>query len=334
MAKRKRTDPKTWIEVRVEVPSALVEAVANFLIESGSPGVVQEKVTGKSGTGKERVVAYFHTPRSFPVQRKRIRKYLSSLAPPAGSWSFRCRALREEKWAEAWKVNFKPLRVTPKMVVKPPWEKYSRKAGEMVIEIDPGMAFGTGTHSTTRMCLQALEVLIPSSVHPPSVLDFGTGSGILAIAAQKLGAKEIVAVDFDPAAIRNARKNAIANRLQGRIDFRVGSGQSLRGRFGIVVANLLPQELLHAADFLARRVSPAGYLVLSGILKKQEKEIASTFAEKGLKIHVSKAGRGWICMVLKRKPLPQGVSRKLSIFRFSRPGAGKNGGRRVSVVGS
>jgi ribosomal protein L11 methyltransferase len=176
-----------------------------------------------------------------------------------------------------------------------------------VIEIDPGMAFGTGTHPTTRMCLQALEKLIPSFIHPPSVLDFGTGSGILAIAAQKMGARDTVAVDIDPAAIRNARKNASANHLRGRIDFRVGSGQSLRGRFGIVVANLLPQELLKAADFLARRVSPEGYLVLSGILKKQEKEIASTFAEKGLKIHASRAGRGWICMVFKKGSSPNRV---------------------------
>lgn len=304
MTKGRREKSRAWVEVGIEVPSDLVEPVANFLIKSGSPGVVQEEVTSKSGGGKERIVAYFRTSRSFPAQRKRIRKYLSSLAPPRGSWSFRSRALREEKWAEAWKDHFKPLRVSRHMVVTPPWGRYAGKAGEWVIEIDPGMAFGTGTHPTTRMCLQALEVLIPSFSHRPSVLDFGTGSGILAIAAQKLGAQKTVAVDIDPAAIRNARKNASANRLRGRIDFRLGSGKSLRGRFGIVVANLLPQELLKAADFLAKRVSPAGYLVLSGILKKQEKEIASTFAGKGLKIHASEAGRGWICMVFKKGSSP------------------------------
>jgi ribosomal protein L11 methyltransferase len=307
MSKGKRTKPRSWVEVRVEVPSALVEPVANFLIESGSPGVVQEKVTGRDGTGRERVVAYFRDPRSFAVQRKKIRKFLSSLAPPPGTWSFRCRGLREERWAEAWKDNFKPVRVSPHMVVTPPWEKYAGKAGELVIEIEPGMAFGTGTHPTTRMCLQALEMLIPSFVHRPSVLDFGSGSGILAIAAQKLGAKDTVAVDIDPAAIRNARKNASANHLRGRIDFRMGSGQSLRRRFGIVVANLLPQEILKAADFLAGRVAAAGYLVLSGILKKQEGEIASTFAEKGMTVHTSRAGRGWLCMVLIKGSSPKRV---------------------------
>jgi len=115
--------------------------------------------------------------------------------------------------------------------------------------------------------------------------------------------------DIDPAAIRNARKNAFANRLGGRIDFRMGSGQSLRGRFGIVVANLLPQELLNSADFLAKRVSPAGYVILSGILKNQKKEIASTFVEKGLKVHASRARRGWMCMVFIRKRSGRDVSR-------------------------
>ncbi len=292
--------PKSWIEVRVEVPSSLVEAAANFLIELGSPGVVQEKVMGKAGKGKVRVLAYFHASRRFPVQRRRIGRYLFSIAPSPGNWSFQCRALPEEKWAEAWKDNFKSLQVTPNMLVKPPWERYAGKAGEVVIEINPGMAFGTGTHPTTRMCLQVLEELIPSPLSPPSVLDYGTGSGILAIAAQKLGAKDTVAVDIDPAAIRNARKNASANRVHGRIDFRVDTGKSLRRRFGIVVANLLPQELLKAAVFLAKRISPAGFLVLSGILKKQKKEIASAFTPKGLKIHASKAEKGWICMVLKR----------------------------------
>ena len=299
----KKNKTKSWVEVRVEVPSALAEAVANFLIESGSPGVVQEKVsgiTGKVGTRKERVLAYFRRSRRFPVQRKKIRKYLSSLVLSPVRGSFQCQALREEKWAVAWKENFKSLRVTPKMVVKPPWDKYARKAGELVIEIDPGMAFGTGTHPTTRMCLQVLERLIPSFAHPPSVLDYGTGSGILAIAAQKLGARDIVAVDIDPAAIRNARKNASANRVHGQIEFRVGAGESLRRRFGIVVANLLPQEILKAADLLAGRVSLGGLLILSGILKKQKKEIASAFKIKGLRIHRSIAERGWMCMVLNK----------------------------------
>ena len=306
---------KSWVEVRVEVPSFWAEGVSNFLIELGSPGVIQEDASrGK----KESILAYLPNRPSYAAKRMRLKKYLTSLM--GMDFYFKQRVIREEKWAENWKSNFRTFHATAKIVVKPPWEEYRERKGETVITIDPGMAFGTGTHPTTRMCLQALEVLIPSFVHPPSVLDFGTGSGILAIATQKLGAKDTVAVDIDPAAIRNARKNASANCLRGRIDFRVGSGQSLRRRFGIAVANLLPQELLNAADFLAKRVSSAGYLVLSGILKKQEKEITSPFIEKGLKIHASKTGKGWICMVFTRKRLGLGVSGNGSVLPFSRPG--------------
>ncbi len=307
---------KRWIEVRVEVSSAQVEAVANFLIELGSPGVVQEKVPGRPGTGRERIIAYFDNPRSFPAKRTKIRKYLSSLPPYPARGSLRCQAFREEKWAEAWKDHFKPHRVTPHLVVKPPWEKYAGKDGERVIEIDPGMAFGTGTHSTTRMCLQCLELLIPSFFRPPAVLDFGTGSGILAIAAQTLGARHTVAVDIDPAAIGNARKNASTNRFPGRIDFRVGSGQFLRRRFEIVVANLLPQELLNTAEFLTGRVSSEGFLVLSGMLRKQKKEIAMAFAEKGFGNRASKSERGWVCMVLSRKRQDRGLCQMLSVAGF------------------
>jgi ribosomal protein L11 methyltransferase len=295
---------KSWVEVKVEVPSFWAEGVSNFLIELGSPGVTLED--GSRGK-KESILAYLPNRASCAAKRMRLKIYLTSLM--GGDFYFKQRVIREEKWAENWKSNFRTFHATPKIVVKPPWEEYRERKGETVITIDPGMAFGTGTHPTTRMCLQALEVLIPSFVHPPSVLDFGTGSGILALAAQKLGAKNTVAVDIDPAAIRNARKNASANRLGGRIDFRMGSGQSLRGRFGIVVANLLPQELLNSADLLAKRVSPTGYAVLSGILKNQEKEIASTFVEKGLKVHASKARRGWMCMVFIRKRSGRDVSR-------------------------
>jgi ribosomal protein L11 methyltransferase len=296
---------KSWVELRVEVPSSWAEGVSNFLIELGSPGVIQEDASrGK----KESILAYLPKRPSYAAKRTKLRKYLTSLM--GRDFYFKQRVIREEKWAEKWKANFRTFHATPKIVVKPPWEEYRERKGEIVITIDPGMAFGTGTHPTTRMCLQALDVLIPSFVPPPSVLDFGTGSGILAIAAQKLGAKDTVAVDIDPAAIQNARMNTSANRPHGRIDFRVGSGQSLRRRFGIVVANLLPQEVLNAADLLAKRVSPAGCLVLSGILKRQETEIASILTEKGLKVHASKTRRGWICMVFKRKPLSRVVSRK------------------------
>ena len=297
---RCKVKPKMWVEARIEVPSSLAEGVSNFLIELGSPGVAQETSPGKKGRKKESILAYFLNPSSFVGPKKKIRKFISALTPPGEPLSFTWRILRGENWAEKWKENFKPLHATPRIVIKPPWEEYQERKGEIVIVIDPGMAFGTGTHPTTQMCLQAMEELIPSFPRPPSLLDFGTGSGILAITAQKLGAARTLAVDTDPVAVECARKNAAANMADGRIEFQAGSAERLRVRFDMVVANLLPQELLKTASLLAKRVSSTGFLVISGILKGQKKEIAAAFAEEGLAIGSSKEKEGWICLILKK----------------------------------
>ena len=290
---------KSWVEVKVDVPASWVEGVSNFLIELGSPGVIQKDDAGGVKRKRETVLAYFPGPSSFPKRRKKIRRYLSDLSASGENFIFQWRGIQEEKWAESWKAHFKPIHATSRIVIRPPWEEYREKKGEMIITIDPGMAFGTGTHPTTQMCLQALEELIPVFAHPPSVLDFGTGSGILAIAAEKLGADRILALDVDPVAIQCARQNAALNRWKDRIDFRISPARGLRQRFGIVVANLLPQELWQTSSFLARRVSPRGFLVVSGILKGQKKEMASTFIERGLTMESSKEKKGWVCLILK-----------------------------------
>ena len=290
---------KSWVELVAEIHPFLGEAVSNFLIEEGSPGVVQEELPGPWHRKKERIIAYFPNDRHFGVRKRRIQAYLLALCELyPGSFILRSRVIKQEKWAEAWKSNFKPLQVTPRLVIKPPWEKYPEQKGKVIIEIDPGMAFGTGTHPSTQMCLQALEKLIQSSPHPPSILDVGTGSGILAIAARKLGAQRVLAIDIDPLAISCARKNAVANDINGGIEFRVGSLESLRRVFDIVVANLLPQELLGLAPSLLRRMSPTGALIVSGLLREQKKEIALVFAGLGLKVLRSQESKGWACFIL------------------------------------
>ena len=297
----KGTRAKSWIELRVEAPPSIGEGVSNFLIELGSPGVIQDTFPGTKGPKKESILAYFPNSLSFSSLKKKIRDYFSSVSPSRKPLVFRWKVLREENWAEKWKTNFKPLHATRRIVIKPPWEEYREKKGEIVIVIDPGMAFGTGTHPTTQMCLQAMEELMPSFPRPPSILDFGTGSGILAIAAQKLGAVRIWAVDSDPVAVRCARENAVANRLGSRIEFQTGSAEGRQSRFGMVVANLLPQELLKTAALLSRRVSSRGFLVASGILRGQKKEIAAAFSEKGMTVVSSREKKGWVCLILKKR---------------------------------
>lgn len=285
----------------MEIPESFVEGVSNFLIEQGSPGVVQERASRLSGGKRERIVAYFPNNRSFSSKEKKVRTYLSSLDKVEQSFSLQHQVIREEKWAEAWKSHFKPFHATPRIVIKPPWEDYPRKRGEILIEIDPGMAFGTGTHPSTRMCLQALEELIPLFPQGCAILDVGTGSGILAIAARKLKASKILAVDIDPVAIDCARKNVAANQVSGGIDFRVASPESLRGVFDIVVANLLPQEILKLTLPLSKRVNSRGALIVSGILRGQKREIAASFAGEGMDAWRSRELKGWACLILKKK---------------------------------
>ena len=293
---------KTWKELRVEVHPSLVEAASNFLIEQGSPGITQEEAKGGQGRKRERLLAYFPNNRTFNAAKKAISAYLQSICKShCTDYGLSDRTIQEEKWAEAWKKNFKPLEVTPWMVVKPPWENWPKKEGQIVIEIDPGMAFGTGTHPSTQMCLRALEELILSSPHQPSILDVGTGSGILAIAARKMGAKPVLAIDIDPVAIACARRNAQANHIDGGIDLRVGSLRGLRRAFDIVVANLLPQELLLLAPYLSKRTSSQGSLIVSGLLRGQKKEMAAAFSDYGLEILRSRESKGWACFVLGHK---------------------------------
>jgi ribosomal protein L11 methyltransferase len=291
---------KSWIELRVEVPPSLGEAVANFLIEQGSPGVIQEKGPGFSRGRRESISAYFSNHRAFKLKKKNIERYLLAICKPRPV-ILRSRIIKEERWAEAWKSNFKPMAVSPRIVVKPPWEAYAAQKGQIVIEIDPGMAFGTGTHPSTQMCLQTLDKRIPSFPDPPSFLDVGTGSGILAIAAWKLGAKPVLAIDIDPVAVDSARKNAKANKAEKGIDFRVGSLDGRRFGFDIVAANLLPQELLPLASSLCRKISPGGVAVVSGFLPKQKKEIADAFAKYNLQVQLTKNSRGWTCFELGHK---------------------------------
>ena len=294
---------RSWKELRVEVHPSLAEAASNFLIEQGSPGITQETVKGYAGRKRERLIAYYPNDRIFLSTRKKINAYLRAICKSHRTdFKLRARTIREEKWAEAWKENFKPLEVTPRLVIKPPWESWPKRPGQIVIEIDPGMAFGTGTHPSTQMCLQFLEEVIPSFPRIPSVLDVGTGSGILTIAARKMGVKKIAAIDIDPVAIDCARANARANRADRGIAFRTGSPEDLKTSFDLVVANLLPQELLSVAPALSRLTARSGKLIASGFLVKQEKEMAAAFQKQGFGKQSVRRQKGWAAWVLQRSP--------------------------------
>ncbi len=292
---------ESWVEMRVDILASLSEAVANFLIELGSAGVIQEGAPGIGRRKRERIIGYLSHGRDLEKKKKNLTLFLRSLRRQFDS-SLRVfsRKIKDEKWAEAWKANFKTLRISPTLIVKPPWETYSPARGETVIVLNPGMAFGTGNHPSTRMCLEALEDIIPSFPHRPSLLDVGTGSGILSIAAHQMGARPTCAVDTDPLALQNAKKNARANGIRRGIQFRLGSATAFPKAFDIVVANLLPQELLPIAAALPKRVSARGILIVAGLLSSQSGEVRRAFSGQGMKVRGRKESKEWACLILGR----------------------------------
>jgi ribosomal protein L11 methyltransferase len=206
------------------------------------------------------------------------------------------RFVEEADWANAWKQYFKPQRVGERLVVKPTWEAWDAGADEVVIQIDPGMAFGTGLHATTRLCLRALESRV---VPGAEVADVGTGSGILAVAAALLGAARVTAVDIDPLAVRIARENAAVNRVEDVVTV-TESASPPPGAFGIVVANILADVILSMAPALRDALRPDGLLIASGIIDTRADDVRRGLTAAGLLVTETRAEGEWAAILAGR----------------------------------
>jgi len=201
--------------------------------------------------------------------------------------------VKEEDWAHEWKKYFKPMRIGKNFVVKPSWEEFVPQQGQVVIEIDPGMAFGTGTHATTSLCLQAIE----EHVKPDQlVFDIGTGSGILAIAAAKLGAK-VQAGDIDKLAVKIARENVMLNGLEDRVEVRAGNlGEVFTGRADVVVANIIAEVIIELLPQLPSLMKPEGIFLACGLIAERVKEVTGKMEEQGLEVVGSMEEAGWVLL--------------------------------------
>jgi ribosomal protein L11 methyltransferase len=216
----------------------------------------------------------------------------------------RIKHLATEDWAEAWKRHYHSLRIGERVVVTPSWEKSSLRPGDVLIKLDPGMAFGTGTHPSTQLALRLMErYLRPRSV----VLDVGTGSGILAIAAVKMGATRVIATDIDPEAVRTAEENARLNEVRNQITLLVESVMD-SGRYELVLANILADViadlLLH--EGLAERVADDGVLILSGIIKQRRDVVDLALRATGMDVIDSVEDGDWIALAVKKQASPNG----------------------------
>jgi len=203
--------------------------------------------------------------------------------------------LPEVNWEDRWKEHFKPLRIGKRFVICPTWEVFVPDPLDRLIRIDPGRAFGTGHHETTRLCLEWLEDLAASerNVSGESLLDVGTGSGILAVASVLLGFNPVVGVDNDPEAIEVAMENIAVNHVEGRIRLFSGTTMEIEGVFNVILANIQAQPLLDMAPALVRRLNPGGRLALSGLLLEQMDEVSNAYVEKGLRLIGTRLAGEW-----------------------------------------
>lgn len=292
------------IELGLWVPGETAEAVAFLLWREGSGGAVMDETPGPDG--RVRVRAYFPADAEGEARLEAAREALRGFpahfgfpVPPGGVWWREERRLvREEDWAEAWKAYWKPARFGRRLAVVPSWERYEAGPDEVVLRLDPGMAFGTGTHASTALCLETLDALPRPG---RAVLDVGTGSGILSVAAALLGAERVVAVDVDPVAVRVAGENVRANGVADRVLVRRGEAAGEpAGAYDLVLANITADVLAGIAPDLVRVLAPGGTLVLSGIIAPERGRVEAAFGRAGLAVTGAREREGWVALTLAR----------------------------------
>jgi ribosomal protein L11 methyltransferase len=290
---------RRWLSVTLLIPRGFEEAVTNFVMEQGATGIEEidedlecERIkTYFPQNGRERKVLFV------------LRRYLKSLQeihPELSHCQIKATSIAEQNWGENWKKFFKPVQVTSRLVVKPPWAPTRLKKGKIYIDISPGMAFGTGAHATTKLCIQALEKVLQRK--GLSVLDVGTGSGILSIVAAKLGAEEVCGIDIDEMAVGVARENVSQNNVSDIVKIRKGGIGDIRKRFDVVVANIDFKGLMKMRKPLICHLEDQGFLILSGILKEDEDRICRSYLEINLfqRTKVTQE-EDWVCITLNKK---------------------------------
>jgi ribosomal protein L11 methyltransferase len=299
-----------WLEVSLTVNGELAEAVADVLARFAYSGVMMEqgvKYTDEEDAGTAAgpitVRAYLELNDQVEETRQKLEEslyYLGRIQPlPEPSY----KQIADQNWMEAWKQHYKPILIGERLVILPAWMN-SPDPNRIAVKIDPGMAFGTGTHPTTQLCLELMEQELVTH-HPSSVIDIGCGSGILSIAALKLGATSALGVDIDAGSIRNARENANANHVGDEFILGVGSVREiLDGKFAfrkapLVVANILAPIIIRLFDAgLAELLERDGTIILSGILQEQAQGVIEAAQAKGLRLVEQKEMGDWVALTM------------------------------------
>lgn len=264
-----RTSLMSWISISLRVKPEFADILGEALIARGSVGVWEEEPGW--------VTAYFPAT----ADPRTVKALLEEMSVSFGQGDCVISPVSDQDWIATWKASVVPLRVTPRLVIVPSWQTYRPEPVERIVVLDPGMAFGTGHHETTRMCLDLLDEHLQTK--PASrVLDLGTGSGILAIAAVRLGAKQVVASDTDPVACETAARNTAANEVSELVTVVDAEEGWRHGPYDVIVANLTAEGLSHLMPQIAGCLAPDGTAILSGILASREAVVSDSLAAANL----------------------------------------------------
>ncbi|MED4635077.1 50S ribosomal protein L11 methyltransferase [Peribacillus frigoritolerans] len=309
-----------WSEFAIQTTNEAVEPVSNILHEAGASGVVIEDPL-ELVKERENVFGeiYHLNPDDYPDEGVVIKAYLpvnSFLGDTIdaikesinnlllfdidlGKNVVSISEVNEEEWATAWKKYYNPVKISERFTIVPTWEDYTPvSSDELIIELDPGMAFGTGTHPTTVMCIQALErTVTPGDI----VVDVGTGSGVLSIAAALLDAKRIQSLDLDEVAVQSAKQNVEINNVQDKVS--VSQGNLLDGvneQADIVVANILAEVIMRFTDDVAKVVKPGGYFIASGIIQTKKQDVKEAIIASGFTVEETILMEDWVAIIAKR----------------------------------
>lgn len=284
-----------WAEIRVETTAQAQDAVTNLMMENGCGGSAIH--------GDALVIVSCYLPVDDRLEQRLLNiksgiKGLPEFGIEIGSGEITITYAEEQDWAEAWKQFFHTTRVGKRIVIKPVWEKFEPERNDIVIEIDPGMAFGTGTHPTTQLCLRALEKYMKPRMF---VVDFGTGSGILAIAAAKLRASLVIAFDCDDIAVRAARENVQLNNMEGRIEVhRAESPAFINMDADLITANIVAETIIAQAEAIAGILKLAGKLIASGITTGKAPEVEQVLRNTGFDIVETLTEGEWVAIVARK----------------------------------
>ena len=285
-----------WLEIAIDAAPELSDPLSAFFFDLGCTGLVWEDFENRT------LKAYLPLEESPETIQNRVSIYLNNLSlihPHLPTPDFKITKMENQDWQRNWRRFFRPVRISPKLLILPIWEKPPPQTHKMhIIRIDPGPAFGTGQHATTKMCLQAMESF--GAHKSRTLLDVGTGSGILAIYGAHLGFGKIEAIDVDPEAVRWAHRNIGLNDAANAISLSGKGIEEIQGRFSLVCANLILSELLMLMPTFFRLVETGGHLVASGILRDQVEKIQEALPVTGFFTSHVLYEDEWACLILRK----------------------------------